>query len=29
MSCPLWYLFIEYYIVNGFLLGGAHPLARS
>jgi hypothetical protein len=27
--CPLWYLFIEYYIVNGFLAGDAHSLARS
>jgi hypothetical protein len=26
--CPLWYLFIKYYIVNGFLPGGAHTLAR-
>jgi hypothetical protein len=26
---PLWYMLIEYYIVNGFLPGDVHPLARS
>jgi hypothetical protein len=26
--CPLWYLFIEYHIVNGILLGGAHPMIK-
>jgi hypothetical protein len=27
--CHLWYLFIEYYIINGFLPNNVHPLARS